>query len=266
MKVLIVSGSHPRHYFALQDIVKKGYDCSAIIMKRENLLLKPPLDIENEDKELFIKHFEERYKIENKVFGELTEEVFGDINKYFCDPSNLNSDETANFVRTVNADIAIIFGPDIIKKPVIDILPNEKINIHLGLSPWYKGSATLFWPFYFLEPQFCGATFHNITTKADAGDILHQTIPELNIKDGIHDVGVKTVIAARRDLSILLKKRENIDRWSFKKQKGSGKLFLTSDFKPYHLRSIYLLFENKIVEKYLKGELKNQKPKIIKGF
>ena len=44
--------------------------------------------------------------------------------------------------------------------PTFAVLPKEKINLHLGLSPWFKGSVTLFWPFYHLMPQFCGSTFH----------------------------------------------------------------------------------------------------------
>ena len=33
------------------------------------------------------------------------------------------------------------------------------INVHLGLSPYYKGSATNFWPFVNNELQFLGVTF-----------------------------------------------------------------------------------------------------------
>mgnify|MGYP001325943995 CR=1 FL=1 len=266
MKVLIISGSHPRHLYLLQDIVKRGYDCSAIIMEREGLLPEPPKSIGGKEKNLFLDHFSDRYEIENKAYGNLTEAVFGDINKYYCSPKDLNSENTASFVKQVKADFAIIFGPDLIKNPVFDLLPKEKLNVHLGLSPWYRGSATLFWPFYFLEPQYAGATFHNITKEADAGGILHQVVPVLEKGDGIHDVGVKTVIAARIALKELLKKREKEGYWNFKEQKQSGKLFLTSDFQPCHLKVIYSLFQNKIVDRYLDGEFSKKYPKIITGI
>ena len=35
-----------------------------------------------------------------------------------------------------------------------NIVQKKNLNLHLGLSPWYKGSATLFWPFYFLQPNY----------------------------------------------------------------------------------------------------------------
>ena len=38
------------------------------------------------------------------------------------------------------------------------------------------------------------------------------------------------------------------------------------DFKPIHLRVIYDLFENQIVDEYLSGNLDNDLPNLICGF
>ena len=38
-------------------------------------------------------------------------------------------------------------------KKIMKVKIKLTINIHLGLSPWYRGSATLFWPSYNLEPR-----------------------------------------------------------------------------------------------------------------
>ena len=64
----------------------------------------------------------------------------------------------------------------------------------------------------------------------------------------------------------LLKKREKEGRWHFKEQKQSGKLFLTSDFQPYHLNVIYKLFKNQIVQRYLDGELSKKPPSLVSGI
>ena len=145
---------------------------------------------------------------------------------------------------------------------MLSALPEVKVNLHLGLSPWYRGSATLFWPFYFLQPQFAGATFHQILPEADAGGILHQTVPKLQSGDGIHNVGSKVVIEARRDLRNLLEGFSKFG-WVFKEQNYSGRLFLTRDFQPAHLRLIYNTFGNKIVDAYLSGDLERRNPKIV---
>ena len=97
------------------------------------------------------------------------------------------------------------FLPNLIKENIMNIMPKLSINLHLGLSPWYRGSATLFWPFYNLQPQFAGSTFHQIVNEPDAGDILHQTIPVLKKGDTLHEVAAKVVIQSTVDAVKLLK-------------------------------------------------------------
>ena len=74
------------------------------------------------------------------------------------------------------------------------------VNIHLGLSPYYKGSATNFWPFVYNKLQFLGVTFMKIDDGVDTGEILHQFRPELKPKDTVHDVGNKLIIKMTEDL------------------------------------------------------------------
>ena len=68
------------------------------------------------------------------------------------------------------------------------------LNIHLGLSPYYKGSATNFWPFVNNELQFVGVSFLGIDDGIDTGPIIHQIRPDFKIGDSIHDVGNKLII------------------------------------------------------------------------
>ena len=136
--------------------------------------------------------------------------------------------------------------------------------MHLGLSPWYRGSATLFWPFYFLQPQFAGVTFHQITAKADAGAILHQYHPKLLKGNGMHDVGVNAVVGASNELIEIL--GTGISLKDLTEQRSSGRLFLTKDFQAAHLELIYEPFENRIVDACLDGALGNLQPRLIQHF
>ena len=47
------------------------------------------------------------------------------------------------------------------------------------LSPWYKGTATHFWPSYFLEPEFTGVAIHELSKKIDSGPLVHQVSGDL---------------------------------------------------------------------------------------
>jgi len=146
------------------------------------------------------------------------------------------------------------------------VVADRAINLHLGLSPRYRGAACLFWPFYFMEPAFAGSTVHYIVYEPDAGNIVHQVTPELEREDGIHDVGCKTVIASARDIGKLLNRYAADGKWDLRTQKSTGKNFLYRDFRPEHLRVNYDLFNDRMVESYLAGNLTDRRPKLVRQF
>lgn len=264
MKILILSGTHPRHLFVHQQVLAGATACAAIVMQRESTMPEPPGGLPARDRENFVLHFRERNDCETRGFGELRPEtVFADCATHFCSPATLNSPATAQFAKAFGADIAFIFGTDLVKDPLLSALPADRINLHLGLSPWYRGSATLFWPFYFLQPQLAGVTFHQIVPAADAGAILHQSVPELRLGDGIHDVAVRAVTKAGGELRNLLAARRRDGGWRYHGQKTPGRLFRASDFEPAHLRVIYDLFEGRMVDEYLEGRLGRRAPELV---
>lgn len=267
MKIVLFSGSHSRHVYLHQQILK-NFDVTGIVcMYRESVLPSADENWPGHDQELFKIHFQNRFNVENKNFGEFEINSYEKVeNHLFVEPKELNSQKVIDFLSKIEYDVAIIFGVDIIKEPLFSTLPFWKINIHLGLSPWYRGAATLFWPFYFLEPQFSGATIHQIAPKADAGEIIHHSVPVLSSDDTIHDVGVKVVKQATSDLVSLLKKIENGEDIVLHKQKISGKLFLEKDFRPEHLRIIYDTYNDEIVKHYLDGNFIKKDPKLISNL
>jgi len=267
MKLLLLSGSHSRHLFVHQRILDEFDVCGAVLMVREDEIPAPPPSIQEQDKSNWIRHFGDRHQVETAAFGRQSpEDIFQNTPLMKVTSSQLNSAETTQFIDRLDADIAIIFGTDLIRDPLFTALPKEKINLHLGLSPWYRGSATLFWPFYDLRPQYAGATFHYIIPEADAGNIIHQSIPDLTAGDGIHDVAANTVKSATSDLVKLLHMRNSGGEFQDKRQRSSGRLFLSNDFKPEHLRVIYELYDNDITDQFLQGKLSSPRPRLISAF
>lgn len=263
MKILWIGGNHPRHLYFINKLQTKFQISGAIIQKRENVIPKPSENIEEVDKVNFVKHFSNRYLTEKKFFGNpsLPKSKILKVTSL-----TLNSQKSVDFVNSINPDIVIIFGSDLIKDPLLSCLPKQTINLHLGLSPRYRGAATLFWPFYFLEPNYVGSTFHYIVSEPDAGDIIHQCVPTLDKDDKIHDVACKTVIVSSDEIITLLNIFKKDGKWESFKQKGTGKNFLSSDFKPEHLRLIYNTFNDDITKNYLQGKLNPKAPNLIRQF
>ena len=124
----------------------------------------------------------------------------------------------------------------------------------------------MFWPFYFLEPTYAGATFHYIIAEPDAGDVVHHSVPRLDVSDGIHDVSCKTIEVATKEAEKLLDLFSKKGRFDRHHQRGTGKLFLEADFKPQHLRVIYNTYDNDLVRHFLEGRLPSRQPQLVRQF
>jgi folate-dependent phosphoribosylglycinamide formyltransferase PurN len=263
LRILWIGGNHPRHLFYINTVAKRFPLAGAIVEAREILLPEPPEGIEPIDRDNFIRHFENRAKAEVHYFGE---QDIPSTAVHEVQPGQLNSEQSVEFVRRINPDLVLVFGCGLIKDPLFGALPRHTINLHLGLSPRYRGAATLFWPFYFMEPTYAGTTFHYIVAEPDAGDVVHQVVPELEVSDGVHDVACKAVVASAEDAIRLLEIFSEKGKWRTHRQRGTGKNFLASDFKPQHLRVLYNVFDDDIVRRYLEGDLASKDPFIYRQF
>ena len=93
MKLLLFSGTHPRHLFVNSEIIKQFDETFIVVMKREELIPKPPSNISSDDKSNFIKHFQNRFEKEKETYGELTHEnVFKFKKKIVVNSKSLNSE------------------------------------------------------------------------------------------------------------------------------------------------------------------------------
>jgi len=67
--------------------------------------------------------------------------------------------------------VIVVYGTRIIKPCIFDRASIVTLNMHTGLSPFYRGDSTLFWPVYFNDPDNLGVTVHQLVASIDGGDI-----------------------------------------------------------------------------------------------
>lgn len=264
MKVLLLTGSHPRHLYIVNQLAELGVVAAHVMEVRETFLPEPPVGLEEIDRVNFIRHFADRDEAENRHFAG-NDRVKVDVPTLEVSYASLNSEETIEWVKAQSFDLAISYGVHKLSKELLDVMPEHSWNIHGGLSPWYKGNTTLFWPFFMLRPNWAGMTIHRLSASLDAGDIVHHSVPELAYGDGLHDVACKAVAQVTRDIVKIIKTipLENIQ---YTPQKGNGKLWIGTDWMPQHLRFVYNTYQNDIVDQFLDGKLPKIEAPIISAF
>ena len=205
------------------------------------------------------KHQSDREKKEKKYFGNFD---FSDLNvkKIHIKSGEANSLEVYKWVRKINPEIIFLYGCSIIKEPLIE-LENFIVNIHLGLSPYYKGAATNIWPLVNNQPECLGATFHLATSKVDAGPIIHQYRPKLKVKDNIHDIGNKIILQAAGELKIVKYCIDNNINQVIQNAVENQKIYKKNDFDEDSLQIAYNNISNGLIQKYLNE--KDQKDQLF---
>ena len=84
---------------------------------------------------------------------------------------NLNGDKALRALRDANADLGIVLGARILKRPVFEIPRLGCINLHKGKVPDYRGMPPGFWELYEGEKS-AGVTVHFVDAGLDTGDVL----------------------------------------------------------------------------------------------
>ena len=175
---------------------------------------------------------------------------------------DLNYLKKNEFKEFLKSDLYLVFGSSYIKGSLVKFLIKKKaINIHMGISPYYRGSNCNFWALYDNNPNLVGATIHYLTSGLDDGKIIYHAISEQVSNPYIYSMStVKSAILSLtkklKDKSLLKIKpiNQNIKlqkRYSIQKQfndnvvkKYMQKKYKKKDFDFKIFKDYYLLKES----------------------
>ena len=104
----------------------------------------------------------------------------------------------------LKSDIYVVFGSSYIKGELVDYLVKQKaINIHIGVSPYYRGTDCNFWALYDNNPHLVGATIHMLSKGLDSGPMLYHAMS--NIKLNPFEYTMSTVKSAFHSIAERIK-------------------------------------------------------------
>ncbi|MBN1941097.1 MAG: hypothetical protein JW772_02855 [Candidatus Diapherotrites archaeon] len=255
MRDLIVAcGDKPRHMYFAARLAEAFPDCGIITESfgtemEKNRIKEPSKKIRE--------HFAEFSRTEKKFFAGYLDEKKDLIEKHILAKikgGEINSSETLELLKKENPKFITTYSTAIIKPRMISAFPKRWINLHAGLSPYYRGSGTNLYPILNKEPEYIGMTVHYLDAGIDTGEIILQGRPEFSEKDNSHTIGCKTTVVGA-DLMIRVIKRMLAEGTcpSVKQDKSRGKLYLKKDFSEEAVDNIRKLISQGLIAGYAKN-------------
>lgn len=84
-------------------------------------------------------------------------------------------DSVVQYLERTEHVVPIIFGTSLIKGKELEVLMDRNaVNIHAGVSPYFRGSACNFWAMHDGYPELVGLTVHELTGAVDSGSIKYR--------------------------------------------------------------------------------------------
>ena len=159
----------------------------------------------------FKKYFEKVNNAQSKIFGNCyVNQSSKNIKVLPIALGDLNQCSFSLLSHFLKSDIYIVFGSSYIKGELVDFLIKQKtLNIHMGVSPFYRGTDCNFWALYDDNPQLVGSTIHMLSKGLDNGPILYHAMS--NAKLDPFDYAMSTVMSAFHSIAERIKDKSIFD-------------------------------------------------------
>ncbi len=196
MKITIFTSNQPRHLSLIKDL---SNICSEVFAVIETNTVFPGRKVDFFKKsEVMQEYFSHVISAEKKIFGEISL-LPNNVKALIIKSGDLNDMSMDVLSPALNSDEYVVFGASFIKGDLIDFLvSNNAYNIHMGISPYYRGSSCNFWAAYDRNLSMVGATIHMLSKGLDSGAMLFHALPQPT--ENAFDLGMMAVKSAHKGL------------------------------------------------------------------
>ena len=248
MRAIVLTSTMRRHQFVANTLASR---LDVVHVWQEQKSFEPMRYATGAGEEVVIaRHFDARDASEADFFGS-HERVT--VPSTVLPPGGCNDPAQIAAMAAAAPDVVLVFGTGLLKSPLIDSFPRRILNIHLGLSPYYRGAGTNFWPLVNGEPEYCGATIHYLDAGVDSGPIIAHVRPEMRASDGPHQIGNEIIVQAAEALAeaALACGRGQVRGVA---QAGDGRVYRRADFSAAAVTRLYENFAGGMIAAYLRDK------------
>ncbi|MBN2446998.1 MAG: hypothetical protein JXO22_09745, partial [Phycisphaerae bacterium] len=147
---------------------------------------------------------------------------------------HINCERTVKYLQESNVELLAVFGTSLLRRnEFFAKWAGRILNLHGGLSPWYRGADSTFWALYHGEPRRVGATVHHIDRRIDAGLLLAHAYPEVHPGDGEERLFCRAIEIGADAYVQAIERLQRGDSLGVRQPPG-GHLFFTHQRRYYH--------------------------------
>ncbi|MGI9413035.1 MAG: formyltransferase family protein, partial [Hyphomicrobiales bacterium] len=125
------------------------------------------------------------------------------------------------------------------------------LNVHLGLSPYYRGSGTNFFPLVDGAPAYVGATFMYLDAGIDTGEIIHQIRARVFPGDTPHQIGNRLIGDVAVVYAELIRRFDALEPVLPPAEPETARLCKRKDFTEAATVRLYEQFDGGMIARYL---------------
>ena len=201
MKVTLFTSNNHRHNYFIN--LLSNFCDELWVVQECKTLFTGKNDEKYENKNIIEEYFNKVLEAQNKIFKkEFVNKNNKNIKTLPILNGELNKLPLSYLDDFLKSDIYVVFGSSYIKGELVDFLVNQKaINIHAGVSPYYRGTDCNFWALFDGNPHLVGCTIHLLSKELDGGPILYHAMSNFkttpfeytmySIKSAFHSIAEK---------------------------------------------------------------------------
>lgn len=158
------------------------------------------------------------YKNCEKWFADLFSSV--DQSIPFLEVDNINSSESQIAIAKINPEIILDHGSSLVKPGILK-LAKLALNLHWGLSPYYRGQNCTTQALINWDILNIGVTVHKLAVQIDGGDILGQARATITEEDDVKSIPLQLTALGTQIIIKALNKFKEGEELIFKAQNYS---------------------------------------------
>lgn len=255
-RVVLLTGNELRHMFFRKAIALHD-DVTVLMSVCEDVQLSLANRVEvlqdGLEKDIMRSHVQQREQSEIDFFSAFVNLVPDKSNPFIIPKGKINEDVVVEKIISLQPDLILVYGSSLLKGKLIDIYGQQLkiINLHLGLSPYYRGAGTNFWALVNKEPECVGSTFMFLDAGIDTGNIIHQIRARVYENDTPHSIGNRLIVDSILSYVNVIQNLETVKAVSLN---NNGKLYTRKQFCAEAVEKLYYNFENNMIKEYLKNK------------